>query len=90
MPGKPRHKKKFTSQGKKRNNKPSNLVKNVTLPEAVKTDNARKPVVSPTVSDPKIKLAGVNYPYIANELRTIGILAGSMLIILVILALILN
>ena len=45
---------------------------------------------SASVPTPVAKLAAARYPHIATELRTIGILAGIMLIILVILALVLS
>ena len=48
------------------------------------------PAPSASVPAPMAKLAAVRYPHIATELRTIGILAGIMLIILVILALVLS
>lgn len=44
----------------------------------------------PSVPTPAIKPAAVQYPYIASELRMIGILAGVMLVILVVLALVLS
>ncbi len=45
---------------------------------------------SASVPTPVAKLAAARYPHIATELRTIGILAGVILIILVILALVLS
>ena len=42
----------------------------------------------PSVPTPVAKLAVARYPHIATELRTIGILAGILLIILVVLALV--
>ena len=47
-----------------------------------------EPAPSASVPAPMVKLAAVRYPHIATELRTIGILAGIMLTILVILALV--
>ena len=49
-------------------------------------------VPAPLVSAPTpvAKLAAARYPHIATELRTIGILAGIVLIILVVLALVLS
>ena len=56
-----------------------------------------KPVPHPSVpaplasiSEPMAKPSAVWYPYIATELRRIGILAGIMLVILVVLALVLS
>ncbi len=56
--------------------------------EPVSHPNAPAPVAS--VPTPMAKLAAVQYPHIATELRAIGILAGIMLIILAILALVLS
>jgi len=58
----------------------------------------RQPVTQPLepafqprapVSLPKAPVPPAQYPYVATELRTIGILAGVMLVILVVLALVL-
>ncbi len=56
-----------------------------------------KPVSHPSVSAPSVsaplpvtKPAITRYPYIATELRTIGILAGVFLVILVVFALVLS
>lgn len=43
-----------------------------------------------SVPAPVAKVTAVRYPYIAAELRRIGILAGIMLIVLVVLALVLS
>jgi len=53
----------------------------------------RKPVASaPSVSapTPRTTLTAARYPYITAELRRIGILAGIMLVILIVLALVLS
>jgi len=57
---------------------------------------SNKPVSRPEVSAPPVSVPApvpthpvVQYPYIVTELRTIGILAGVMLAILVVLALVL-
>ncbi len=51
---------------------------------------SRPAVLAPSASvpTPMARLAAVRYPHIATELRTIGILAGIILIILVVLALV--
>ena len=51
---------------------------------------AYKPAPSAGVSTPVAKPTAVQYPYIAIELQRIGIIAGIMLAILVVLALILS
>ncbi len=48
------------------------------------------PVPSARVQTPAAKLATIQYPYIVTELRTIGVLAGIMLAILIVLALVLQ
>ena len=47
-------------------------------------------VPAASVPGPKTKPAAVHYPYIATELLTIGILAGIMLAILIVLAVVLS
>ncbi len=47
------------------------------------------PASPPSVPTPAAKPTGARYPYIVTELRRIGILAGIMLAILVVLALVL-
>ena len=95
MPGKSRHRKgRHLPQSKKRKSRQR-------FPAAVAQQQAvaqtREPVSPPVVSAPSAsvptpmaKLAAVRYPHVAIELRTIGILAGIMLIILIILALVLS
>ena len=56
--------------------------------EPVSRPSGSAPLAS--VPIPMAKLAAVRYPHIVTELRTIGILAGIMLIILAVLALVLS
>ncbi len=51
---------------------------------------APSPIVSPRVPTPIAKATGARYPHVLTELRTIAILAGVMLAILVVLALALS
>jgi len=54
---------------------------------------AHQEVVSPpqaAQATPRARVATAEYPYIAGELRRIGILAGAVLVILVVLALVLS
>ena len=94
MPGKSRHgRKKSSFQGKKkkgRRSSPPVFAQRQALTEA------REPVVSPKVIAPAAKPSTpvsvpsiVQYPHVLTELRRIGILAGIMLVILVVLALVL-
>ena len=95
MPGKSRRGRgKRSPQGKKRG-KSRQLSATATQQPAVA--QTHEPVPRPVVSAPPASLpaptakpATVRYPYIATELRTIGILAGVMLIILVVLAFVLS
>ncbi len=91
MPDKPRRRKgKYSTQskGKKgRSNRPTAVVQQRTVAQA------REPVplsnVSATAAGmpaPVAKTVPVRHQYIATELRTIGILAGIMLVILIVLA----
>jgi len=68
----------------------------VTVAQQQAVAQSYKPVPRPEVSAPSVSVpapmptqTAVHYPYIVTELRTIGILAGVMLAILVILALVL-
>jgi hypothetical protein len=68
----------------------------VTVPQQQAVAQSYKPAPRPEVSAPSVSAPTpvaaqtvVHYPYIVTELRTIGILAGAMLAILVVLALIL-
>ena len=52
-----------------------------------------RPVVTPDVSSRKVAMAAsktVRYPFITAELKRIGILAGIILVILIVLALVLS
>ena len=94
MPGKSRHRKgKHLPQSKKGKSR-QRFSAPVAQQQAVAQTYepvSRPGVPAPSVSvlTPVAKLAAARYPYIATELRTIGILAGIMLIILTILALVL-
>ena len=95
MPSKSRHsRRKHSFQGKKKKGRRS--------PPGVVTQRQAdtqidKPVALPKVAAPSASaptpmplLTAVRYPYILTELRRIGILAGIMLVILVVLALVLS
>ncbi len=96
MPGKSRHdRRKHSFQGKKKKGRRSPPGVVARRQEAdIQID---KPVAPPKVAAPSARaptltpvLTAVRYPYILTELRRIGILAGIMLVILVVLALILS
>lgn len=95
MPGKSRRGKgKYSFQSKK---KKGMLSHPATLTQQPAITQIHEPVSSPNVSvppasmpTPMTKSAAVWYPYIATELRTIAILAGIMLIVLIVLALVLS
>ncbi len=95
MPGKSRRKrKKYSIQSKRNKGRPSRPSVLGLQPAVAQT---REPVSSPIVSVPSAsvptpvaKPAATRYPYIATELRTIGILAGIMLVILIVLAKVLS
>ena len=95
MPGKSRRRKgKHLPQSKKRKGGRRFLATVAQQPAVAQTP---EPVSHPKVSAPSVsvptpmaKLAAIRYPHVATELRTIGILAGIMLIILTILALVLS
>ncbi len=95
MPGKSRHRKgKHLPQGKRRKSEQHFLATAAQQQAVAQTREPVSPIgvsaPSASVSTPMAKLAAVRYPHVAIELRTIGILAGIMLIILIILALVLS
>ena len=95
MSGKSRRKKgKHLPQSKRRKSRQPFLAAAVRQPVVAQT---REPVSRPQAPTPSVsvpttmaKLAAVRYPHVATELRMIGILAGIILVILAILALVLS
>jgi len=95
MPGKSRHGKgKQPVRSKRRRSGRSSLASAAQQPPVSQT---YEPVPQPEVSTPlpttptsSAAVSTVRYPYITTELRRIGILAGIMLVILVVLALVLS
>ncbi len=95
MPGKSQHgKKKRFLQDKKRKGKRSPLGVVAQQQAATQTYKPVAPprVVAPSASTPTQvpAMTAVRYPHILTELWRIGILAGIMLVILVVLALVLS
>lgn len=93
MPGKSRHgRKKRSFQGKKKKGKrsPLGVVAQRQADTQIDKPVAPPKVVTPSASAPTPTpvLAPVRHPYILTELRRIGILAGVMLAILVVLVLV--
>ena len=95
MPSKSRHGgRKHSFQGKKKKGRRSSSGVVAQRQADIQID---KPVVPPRVAAPSAStptlmptLTAVRHPYILTELRRIGILAGIMLVILVVLALVLS
>ena len=92
MPSKSRHqrdKNSFHSKKRKgRSSRPPILAQPPAAAEIPKPVSSLKvPVPSANAPTTIAKPTAAQYPYIATELRTIGILAGIILIILVVLAL---
>ncbi len=94
MPKSQRRRKKYSIQSKRNKGRPS---RPTMLAQQPAVAQSREPVSSSIVSVPSAsvptpvaKSAAIRYPYIATELRTIGILAGIMLIVLIVLALVLS
>jgi hypothetical protein len=95
MPGKSRRRRgKYSTQSKRKKGKLSRPTAVVQQQAVVQ---AHEPLSLPNVSASPAgvpttiaKPVAVRYPYIATELRTISILAGIMLIILIVLALVLS
>ena len=87
MPKKTKRGRAFHSK-KKRAGRPAVPVTAAT-PMTAKADAASVTTPAPGVHAAKTKTPVVKYPYVLAELRRIGILAGAILVILVILALVL-
>ena len=95
MPGKSqRSRRKHSFQGKKKKGRRSHPGVIAQRQAGIQID---KPVAPPRVAVPAVStptpmpvLTPVRYPYILKELRRTGILAGIMLVILVVLALVLS
>ena len=93
MSGKSRHGRgKHSPQSKKGESRRHHLATVVRQQAVAQTyEPVSRPAVSApsaSVLTPMAKLAAVRYPHIGTELRTIGILAGIMLLILVVRALV--
>ncbi len=87
MPKKPKRGKAFQHK-KKRMRQPAiyrPAASPVTAPESTPAVSA--PVSSPAAT--KTKTPAVKYPFVTAELRRIGILAGAILVILIVLAVVL-
>ena len=90
MPGKPRHRRdKRLPQSKRR----TGLGQSATVawpPVPAQTQEPiarpKEAVTSANVSVPTAKPSATPYPHITRELRTIALLAGSMLLILIVVA----
>ncbi len=95
MPGKSQSRKgQYANQSKKKKSRSGRPAVPAQLSAIAQ---ARQPISPPNVPTapasapvPAAKLMPNQYPHIAGELRTIGILAGIMLIILIVLALVLS
>ncbi len=95
MPDKSRRSRgKYSAQTKKKRGRPSRPTILAQQPAVAQTHESvsspKVPVAPASVPTPMAKPATISYPYVAAELRTIGILASIMLIILVALALVLS
>ncbi len=95
MSGKSRRKKgRHLPQSKKRKSRQPFLATAVRQSVVAQTgesvSRSEAPVPSVSVPTTMAKLAAVRYPHVTTELRMIGILAGIILVILAILALVLS
>jgi len=95
MPGKSRRgggKRSFQSKKKKGRRSPASVVSQRQAGIQIDKPVAPPKVAVPAVSEPTPMPvpAPVRYPYVLTELRRIGILAGIILVILVVLALVLS
>jgi len=95
MPGKSRHGKgKHPSQSKRRRERQRYAATSAHQQEAAQAPKPAAPADIPApptrVPTPPMASPVAQYPYIAAELRRIGILAGIMLVILIVLAFVLS
>ncbi|MFC2011012.1 hypothetical protein ACFLUR_01825 [Chloroflexota bacterium] len=95
MPGKSRSRKgKYSIQGKKYKDRTVRPTLSAQQPAMAQThepvSSPEVPVAPANVPTRLAKPTAISYPYIAAELRTIGILAGIILIVLVVLAFVLS
>ena len=85
---------KYPIQSKKKKGRLSRPTMLAQQPAVAQTNepvsSPKRSVPSASVPAPRAKPAAVRYPYIATELRTIGILAGIMLLVLTVLFLVLS
>jgi len=94
MPGKSRHARRKLTRKEKQRKKLASLAQASQQPAVAQPYEPVAPakaVSTPSVSMPASRPVqiDVHYPYIASELRRIGILAGAMLVVLIILSLVL-
>ena len=94
MPGKPKHGKgKYSFQSKKKKAKPGPASRIAQQPVTIQTEESAPQPSAPTPSihtPPAMVIpTAARYPFIAIELRTIGVVAGIMLAVLILLAVIL-
>ena len=94
MPGKSRRRRaKYSSQSKRKKgslNRPAVVVGQQAVAHTREPVPLSKVPATPAGSPTVAKAAVIHHRYIGTELRTIGILAGIMLIILIVLSLVLS
>ena len=93
MPGKSRHgRKKHLPQGKKRKGRQSSPGAVASQQAEIQADKPAAPdqVAAPSAGTPVPVPTAARYPYILAELRRIGILAGVVLVILIVLTIVLS
>ena len=85
MPGKSRHGKGKRTSRRKRRGEKQHSAPIVARQQPVTETREPEPAPRPAAPPPVAKRTATQYPYIAAEVRTIGILAGILLVILVVL-----
>ena len=91
MPGKSKQGRgRYSARSKKRHGTLAGVAQQQVATQAYKPATPAVPTPSPRVLTTIAKATGAQYRHIITELRTIGILAGVMLAILVVLALVLS
>ncbi len=90
MSGKLRHRRRKLPRGKRKKGAPIFSAMPAQQREVAQPDKPAAPPKAATPSAGVPALASVRYPYVVTELRRIGILAGIIVVILVVLSLVLS
>ena len=83
MPDRSRHRR---SKRLPQNKKKTGLIQSTTATRPPVPTQTQEPITRQEAPAAPVKLSTTSYPYITRELRTIAILAGIMLVVLIVIA----